>query len=223
MMTYGANAMTDHTPDPSDAASSTTAVEAPRDRTLTWWPLVGAAVIAALVAVAIFSFGAGEDNRSGSRVDNDGALACPAGYSRSQPNGKNRVPADPSGVDGDTSLVPDVLPTFVAVCRYVPSKDPSRRKQDIPLDGRVVLSAGQRDAARQMSAAKRSTEPQVCAARYAPDKTAYLVGYTFSTGVVWVSVPGDRCVLSSNGKFVTGVDFYADAARAYTSRAWPGR
>ena len=197
-------------------------VEPPTDRSLTWWPIVAALAIAALVAVAIFGFGAGKDNRSGSRVSDDGALACPGGYSRSQANAKNRVPANPSGVDGDKALVPDVAPTYLVVCRYIPSTKPSLRKKDIPLDGRVVLTGGQRDAAKVVSAGKKATGSPVCTQQLGPDKTAYLLGFTFSTGVVWVSVPGDGCVPSSNGTFVTDANFYADTVRAYTSKTWPG-
>lgn len=204
--------MTDHTDEP---------VERPTDRTLTWWPIAGAAIIAALVAVAIFSFGAGEDNRTGSKVEGDGALSCPTGYLRSKSDGNDRVPADPSGVDGQAALVPDVAPRHVAVCRYQPAPETEKQDVDLPLDGRAVLESGQRAAAAELSRATKSTGPRVCTQQLVRDQPSYLVGFTFSTGVVWVSVPGDRCVPSSNGQFATDVNLRPDVAAAFTSKTWP--
>lgn len=209
--------MTDDTRDESASEGR----PASADRTLSWLPLVGAAVLAIVVAVVVFLVGAGKDNRGGSRVDDDGALACPGTYAGSVTDITRRVPAVPSGVDGEADLVPNAQPRYVAICRYRAAPN-ARTGVDLPIDGRVVLDDNERGAARFLSNADKATKTAACdLPAGARDQPSYLLGFTFSTGIVWVSIPGSGCQNASNGEFVTKDDLRTVTNDAFRTKVWP--
>ncbi|GAB2471270.1 hypothetical protein [Jatrophihabitans fulvus] len=199
----------------SEATESTARPPQPRgDRTLTWWPLVGAAVLAAIVLTVIFTSGAGDDNRVGSKTDDNGALECPAEYKLRTDS--FWVPLEPSGVDGKARTVPNVKPGHVTVCRYT-APPSSRGSGDVALDGTRVLSSGLATMTQRLSKAPEAPEG-TRAGKVGPGGEIYLVGATFATGYVWISAPVKA---GSNGQFVTSADVHLAAEQAFDTGAWP--
>lgn len=210
----------------TDSAQGSAPADSPPetdDRTLTWWPIAGAAIIAAIVALVIFFVGAGEDNRNGSRIEDDGALSCPPASIGSAAKSEDKVPTTPSGIDGKKWLVPDTPARFVVVCKFAAApQDAPRRGSDTQFEGRVLLDAGTtRAAVRQLHKVPKARDGLVCAQYVGPGKPSYLLGFTFDTGIVWVWVPGEHCSPATNGEFDTNEDLVPDVARAYSTKRWP--
>ncbi|SHH20640.1 hypothetical protein SAMN05443575_3427 [Jatrophihabitans endophyticus] len=210
--------MTDPT-DPRDptAGPGADATSTRADRSLTWWPLVGAAVIAGLVALLIATVG-GNDERAGRHVDSAGALSCPSTYHLPY-KVFGWVPTDAAGVDGKKSLVPDARPSHVTVCRYDAVVN---KTTDADLGGHVTLTEGLAAAATELSrTAGSSSEPQPITEPIGRHKdTVYLAGFTFATGIVWVSTYGGGVSGATNGQFHTTARLQERLATAYRTRAW---
>ncbi|MGI8677421.1 MAG: hypothetical protein ACR2LX_01780 [Jatrophihabitans sp.] len=200
----------------SDDGTTGHAQEPPPDKSLTWMPLLGAAVVAAVVVLILVLTGSGKENHLGTATDADGALSCPKTY---EVNSTAWVPIDPAGVDGKKSLVPDTKPGHATVCHYPTSGSPTERG-DARLAGRRTLGGDLRAITRGLSKLPKSPA-QTCAARQAAPGGSYLLGLNFATGVVWVSAPGEECLGSTNGVYQTSTVRTA-VQSAYDARAWVG-
>lgn len=198
----------------------------PDDRTLTWWPIAGAAIVAALVVLVIVLAGPGEDNHVGSKIDNGGALVCPDSYEQRAfvRNGKIQkpwVPVEPTGVGGDTTLVPDTEPSHVTLCQYSSTRTDTDNAVEVKLSGHRTLDSGLREVTKDLTdEPKRQSSSTGCTSSGGA-KEDYLIGLRFATGLLWVSVPANDCLGATNGKFVTGSSLTARVTRAYEARAWP--
>jgi hypothetical protein len=145
-------------------------------------------------------------------------LSCPTRYARVAP----WVPADPSGVDGRSRLVPRRTPDSAVICEYGPAmgNQPGR-----PLTGRRVLAGGLPRLAAQLAWQPRKVRGlQVACLLVLGTQTDYLIGLTYSGGgTVWVAAtidPSD-CISSSNGQFTSFSQLGAAAMRAFRSGRWP--
>lgn len=192
------------------------------DQSLTWLPFAGAAAVALLIASVIVFVGAGSDNYVGTKTDADGALTCPATYQQRRfgDHKKAWVPVEPTGVDGGPNLVPDSLPSHVTICRYGATAAAFDRPVKVELTGHRTLTGGLRAATKELSALPKARDGVgVCPPGGAVDN--YLVGLTFATGLLWVSVPGGACLEPSNGDFTTSAGLSVRVAAAYEARVWP--
>jgi hypothetical protein len=201
----------------------------PQNRSLTWWPIGGAAAIAVVAILVVVLVGSGGDNRTGARTAKGGSLVCPGTYEqhpRSEgDNLKGWVPIQATGVDGGSSLVPpdkgsDSAPRHVSLCAYdAAAADPSRTVE-VKLSGSRTLTSGAAALAKQLSAAPAApTSAGECTTPRAPG-TDYLIGLVYSTGKIWVSVPADTCLVISNGQYATSEDLRAKVRTAYATRSW---
>lgn len=199
---------------PHDTTDDTT--DAPSDRSLSWWPLVGAAVIVGLVVVLLLVAGSGGGDRIGTKTDSDGALTCPPTYKVHDFD--HWVPTDASGVNGKKKLVPDAKPSHVTICRYAYAT-PSRGKTvHAKLSGHRTLTNGLRALTGDLSKLHKSNSDGGGILVVGETQSVYLIGLTFASGVVWVSVPDGNS--ASNGQFTTSSALHGKVAKAFESRAW---
>lgn len=199
----------------------------PADRTLTWWPILGAAIVAALVGAVIVFTGPGEDHNLGAKTDGSGALTCPDSYEQRAfvADGKVQkpwVPAEPSGVGGEDRLVPNTAPSHVTLCKYRSTQSSTGSAVEVKLSGHTTLKNGVRQVTKDLSdEPKRESSSTTCTDTRGAVSDNYLVGFVFATGLLWVSVPNNDCLGVTNGQFVTGSSLTDRVARAYGSRTWP--
>jgi len=197
-------------------------VAVPHERSLTWMPIVGAAVIALIGVIVIVVVGSGHDDRTGLKTDSDGALVCPAVYKQEPVTGRAStprayVPLRPTGIDGSQDLVPDTKPLHVTVCRYAPQSVTLSRSAAIPVDGRRVLTSGGQALTRALSKAPKSgIKVGACSG----PGTTYMMGFVFATGAAWVTVPGTACQSITNGVYDSSVDIRDQVVAAFASGAW---
>lgn len=191
------------------------------DRTLTWWPIAGAAIVAAIGVGVIVIFGSGTTNRLGLQTDSSGALKCPSTYVQARvtdsANPGAWVPTKSVGVDGSKYLVPDTKPQHVTVCHYSAEGSTLAKETSLPLRGSKILMSGQSAMTKSLSKApKAAASRNPCTTPGDP----YLIGVVIPTGAVWVSVPDDGCQVATNGEFATSIDLRAQTVAAYQSGAW---
>jgi hypothetical protein len=191
------------------------------DRTLTWWPIVGAAIVAAIGVGSIIVFGSGSEDRLGLQTDNDGALTCPTSYVQEAVTDalhpRAWVPIQSVGLDGTKYLVPDTKPQHVTVCHYSAAGTTLATKASLPLLGSKSVTSGLSAFGKSLSKVPKagpSSEP--CTTPGDP----YLIGVVIPTGAVWVSVPDDGCQVVTNGEYDTSVDLRGETIAAYQSGAW---
>lgn len=198
----------------------------PDDRTLTWWPIIGAAMVAALVVAVIVFTGAGEDHNLGAKTDGSGALVCPDTYEqrafvRDGKVQKPWVPLEPSGVGGDATLVPDTAPSHVTLCLYQGSQGETTNAVEVKLSGHRLLESGLRGVTKDLSNEPKRESSSTSCTETRDSQDNYLLGFVFATGLLWVSVPSNDCLGVTNGKFVTGANLADRVSRAYGTRTWP--
>lgn len=188
---------------------------------MSWWPIGGAAIVAAIGIGAIVIFGGGTSQQLGLRTDDSGALTCPSTYVQQRVTDRVNpgawVPVKSVGVDGSKYLVPDTKPQHVTICHYSAAGTTLAKKASLPLRGSKVLTAGQQAMAKTLS-----TAPKAGASRgpCTPPGDPYLIGVVIPTGAVWVAVPEDGCQVVTNGEYATSVDIRAETIAAYQSGAW---
>ena len=193
-----------------------------KDRSLTWLPIVGAAVIALIGVIVIVVVGSGKDTRVGLKTDDDGALVCPDTYTLSAVTGVKSVPRAwvplrPTGVDGGADLVPDTKPLHVTICRYPATGVSLSHSTKIRLGGSRTVKTNVAAMTKSLSKAARSSLASgTCTG---PD-TTYMVGFVFATGVAWVTLPGTGCQHITNGVWDTTAALRDQVVAAFDSGAW---
>lgn len=201
----------DASPPPPDDAGL------PPTRELSWFPLLAAFGIVALIVVLTLVFNNGENRGAPNapRVDGKGALLCPKAY-KFDPTTRYWVPNDPIGVDVSESLVPDEEPERVVVCQFTTLAD---RVHPDELAGtkRVVLSGNLNAVRTTLGSAKLAAAPQKVADVQRP-QPVYLVGLTYSDGTLWVSV---GALIDGNGKTVTSEQLDTFVTSAVQTGRWP--
>jgi hypothetical protein len=197
---------------------------APRDGRYTWLPVAAAAVLAgALVLVAIL-LNLGNSNADpsyGKRVDTHGALLCPKTYRQvTDAHPRVWVPVKPNQISARKRLTSTKKPTNAVVCGYLTGSTlaPTRlARATVPLTARHVLAKKAAQTLNTTFGAVPAGAPStVCADNIAvTDGDDYLVGFTYDSGTLWVSTPGNHCKGASNGSFRTVTNLRSVAAAAY--------
>jgi len=192
---------------------------APGSRARTpWLPALAAASVVLAVVGAVLAIRA--TRADGHRASpGSAALNCPQRYHNIAP--KQWVPARARGVDAASRLVPDQRPDHVVVCAYL--SPPGAGVSRPALSGSRYLGGDLAAAATALTWLPRQLAKQSMACTsdlQATDGDAYLVGFTYSTGTVWVSAPGDHCSGAWNGQFATAVNLRVPVAGAYRAGRW---
>ncbi len=183
------------------------------ERRLSWGPIAGALVIAAVVGLIVFLVGSKTDNSKGTRTNSDGSLICPSSYLRSGTD-VVWVPGKPSGFDGTKSLVPNVTPTHISVCVY----SSSRADGPITLSHHTTLTSGLDIATTYLSGLPKTSSELAVPNTSGGKQTFYLLGITFAAGDVWVAAPGASG--ASNGTFATATPIASKVQATIKDRAW---
>ena len=190
------------------------------DRTLTWWPFVGAAIIAAIGIGVIVLVGSGTQNRDGLATDDNGALTCPTTYLQNALDvatvPRAWVPVKGTGVDGTSALVPDSKPQDVTICHYGSAGTLGQARPALLGQG-VTLTQGQQAMAKALSAYPAAADAQ---RRCTTAGDYYLAGFVFGGGAIWVAVPDDGCQNVTNGDFEVSADIRPQIVSAYQTRHW---
>lgn len=198
----------------------------PRRHRSPWLPAAAAAVVVAVASIAAVTI-ARSNHHSATRPPAAAApLTCPETSRQSGPT--PWVPTPPSGTDGASRLVPVVTPSDAVVCAYLPTDPPGSppvKTAGAALTASVHLSGDLSGIASDLSWLPRdhgATRP--CTADLqATDADNYLLGLTYADQTLWVSVPGDHCMGSSNGEFASTANLRAQVAASYAARAWQPR
>jgi hypothetical protein len=224
-------AMTDHddeAPSEADLLRSLEQASPPRRRRGGWYVPFAVAVAVAVVVLGSVSVGrllAGHQQKPVlfSRGTAAAArLTCPAKYAQQAP----WVPAQPSGVDGRTRLVPQQTPRSALICGYDGSNG-ARQQAGWALSGQRSLTGNLAGLARQLSWQPRQVlgHEVICAGVGGP-QTNYLVGLTYPGGAtIWVAATDDarECVAASNGEFTSDSLIGHQVSEAFASGRWPAR
>ncbi len=197
------------------------------DNSRTLAPILGAAAIAVLALVAIFTVSVKNTDSSPSaaratKLAKDKALECPTTYTQTSDDTNGWVPIAPRGLNGDDALVPHETPTHAVVCAYLAGAEPSVSKA-VPLSGRSVLEGNLAGLVSTLSAEPRTSSGSktACTAVLTQsDMRNYLFGLRYGTATLWVSAPGYHCAGATNGSFVTRSNLATYAAASYTAKKW---
>jgi hypothetical protein len=124
-------------------------------------------------------------------------------------------PRRPDALDVSDRLAPTATPAQAVVCAYLHG-DAGALTGSRVLDGGLAALP---DTLAWLPSGDAATRP--CAAYLgAADGDSYLVGLSYPHGTTWVTAPGNHCLGSSNGRFLTSTHVATDAAAAYRAGRW---
>lgn len=144
-------------------------------------------------------------------------LACPA-TSPTNTSPRDLYPLPPRRANALTvsdRLVPATTPVHAVVCAYL-HPDAGR------LTGSRVVDRGLATLPGMLAwLPPQNAAAQGCTLDIRPtDGDSYLIGLSYPSGTMWVSAPGNHCLGSSNGRFVTSTHVATETISAYRTGRW---
>ena len=176
--------------------------------------VLGAAALLTLTACTAPGQPAASSRASTSLASNGAALGCPAKYQLGKPGEPYTgwVPASPTMPTGG-QLVPNSTPNEAVVCAYRGAAPLTPARTEVRGDLQLITADLAHIVVRESQ--------HLCLTYLAlSDGQNYLIGLRYERGTVWVSVPGNHCLGSTNGRDASPVNLRVPAQQLYRTGYW---